>query len=111
MSVTIAKIIEYVDGVKPNAYTDDDKLGWINEMEYAVQTDVLNKTADFDVYESVSDDVSLGDEWSELYKTYLEARIARANGEWAEYANLMIFYNEVLGRYLRWYDRNYIDTD
>lgn len=37
----IGKIIDYVDGVKPNAYSEEEKVLWLNEVEGVIQTDVL----------------------------------------------------------------------
>jgi hypothetical protein len=47
--------------------------------------------------------------WHKIYYTYLEARIASANGEFGEYANTLQIYNAFMGEYVRWYARNNID--
>lgn len=39
--MNIQKIIDYVDGIKPNPYTEEDKVMWLNEVEGVIQTDVL----------------------------------------------------------------------
>lgn len=39
--MNIQKIIDYIDGIKPNPYTEEDKVMWLNEVEGVIQTDVL----------------------------------------------------------------------
>ncbi|MBQ2764125.1 MAG: hypothetical protein IJF43_03685 [Firmicutes bacterium] len=39
--MNIQKIIDYIDGIKPNPYTEEDKVIWLNEVEGVIQTDVL----------------------------------------------------------------------
>lgn len=109
--MTIQEIIDYVDGVKPNAYDDEEKLQWINELERKIEITVYDKADDFTEHESTDEDTMLGAAWDDLYKAYLEARIASANGEFNEYANLIQIYNELAGEYQRWYCRHFVDID
>ena len=39
--MNIQKIIDYIDGIKPNPYSEEDKVMWLNEVEGVIQTDVL----------------------------------------------------------------------
>ena len=39
--MTIAKVLAAADAVKPNAFSEEVKLQWVNEAEGMVQTDVL----------------------------------------------------------------------
>ena len=45
--MTIREVIDHVDRVKPNAFSDEDKVIWLNELEYAVQTDIWGLTEGF----------------------------------------------------------------
>ena len=36
--MTLAQLIERVDEVKPNAFSNDTKTAWVNEVEGMVQT-------------------------------------------------------------------------
>lgn len=111
--MTIREIIEHVDRVKPNAFSDEDKLIWLNELEYAIQADVYGVTEDFDAHaigDAGTDEPLAPEAFHKLYYTYLEARIDAANGEWAEYDNAMALANGFLGEFERWYARNHIDN-
>ena len=39
--MTLKELIDFTDGIKPNAYTTAQKTVWINEVEGLVQTEVL----------------------------------------------------------------------
>lgn len=39
--MTIREIIDYVDEIKPNSYTDAIKLAWLNEIEGKVQSEIM----------------------------------------------------------------------
>lgn len=39
--MTIQTLFDYVDEIKPNAFSDDTKLVWLNEVEGQVQTEVF----------------------------------------------------------------------
>ena len=45
--MTLREVIDHVDRVKPNAYTDEEKVLWLNELEYAIQADIEGRTDDF----------------------------------------------------------------
>lgn len=189
----LRQIIEYVDGMKANAYSPRQKTQWLNELENSIRMDVkmLPEGRDhvwegewsgegvtfpddrtmvipgwmdagvggvisiegLDTYEgnnihAVVLDAVCGpletvltfpgdtfpasgtepetatamvrydggmepmeapEQWSKIYYTYLEARIAFANGEYSEYANILALYDRFLTEYLAWYCRKYID--
>ena len=39
--MTLSELITFIDGIKPNAYTAEEKTAWINECEGLVQTEVF----------------------------------------------------------------------
>jgi len=192
----IQGIIDYVDAIKPNAYFPEDKVNWLNELEYSIQADVIgrdqseiidhvweaewsgkgvyfpdrstivipgtiearaggmltieglvdyaanNITAQVEsvgvrgaetvirfpagTFPAVGSEPESGSAnvtydgktelmiapffWHKIYYSYLEARIASANGEFNEYANLLQIFNGFFGEFERWYDRTYIDV-
>lgn len=107
----LGEIITYVDGVKPNAFSAEDKVLWLNELEYELQADVFGAVEDFTAHdwEDEEEEMLLPEAWHKLYYTYLEARILAAEGEWSEYQNAVQLYNAFRGEYERWYDRNFVD--
>ena len=39
--MTVSQVIQAVDEVKPNAFANEEKTRWLNEVEGMVQTEVL----------------------------------------------------------------------
>jgi len=112
--MTVREIIEHTDRVKPNAFSPEDKLIWLNELEYAVQTDVFGMTEGFSSHSmegACTDAPLIPEPYHKVYPAYLEARIDAANGEWDEYDNAMALFNGFLGEFQRWYARNHIDNE
>ena len=113
--MTLGEIITYVDGVKPNAFSPEDKVLWLNELEYELQADVFGQVEGFEAHtwedDGQDEEMLLPEAWHKLYYTYLEARILAAEGEWSEYQNAVALYNAFRGEYERWYSRNFIDEE
>ena len=111
--MTLGEIIRHVDTVKPNAFSAEDKILWLNEVEFELQTDVLGVTEDFSSHGTEagweSDEMLIPEAFHRVYTSYLTARIDAASSEWEEYANDIQLYNAFRGQYERWYARTYVD--
>ena len=82
---TLKSVIDYVDEIKPNAFSNEAKTKWLNECEGLVQT--------------------------EVYWAYLTAMIDFANGEYSKYQNTMQMFNSFFGEFMRWFALNYRPAD
>lgn len=113
--MTLGEIIRYTDRIKPNAFSAEEKIVWINELEHEIQADVFGvKDPDgFDSHGTAAgwedEEMYIPEAFHRVYYTYLEARIEAANGEWSEYANAIQLYNAFRGEFERWYARNFVD--
>ena len=38
---TLQSVLEMIDSIKPNAFSDEAKTAWVNEVEGLVQTEVF----------------------------------------------------------------------
>lgn len=113
--MTLKQVIDFVDEIKPNAFSDDAKTMWVNEVEGYVQTEVfLLNVDDIVVYNYDTDknkELLVEPPHSKIYWTYLTAMIDFANGEYNKYANTMQMYNEFIGEFMRWFAREYRPAD
>ena len=186
----LREIIEYVDGVMPNAFAPEEKTLWLNDLEYAIQTDILNRTEEitdhvwesswrgpgvrvtdgttltipgrlearaggevlieglgkndgdgltvlaaevsdeetvltfeagtFDedgageasiMYDGGGEEMLLPAQWQSLYHAWLRCRICENSREYSQYGNELQTYNNIMGRFQRWYARTYIDPE
>lgn len=111
----IKDIISYVDSVKPNAFSDDVKVQWINEVEGFVQTDVMlldiTEIITYRYPEDRETELLVPAPHNKIYYTYLTAMVDFANGEYNKYANTLQMYNEFLDEYMTWYSDHYRPAD
>lgn len=112
---TLKSVIEYVDEIKPNAFSNEAKTQWVNECEGLVQTEVL-LLADTELisysYNTDKDkELLVKHPHVKIYWAYLTAMIDFANGEYNKYQNTMQMFNAFFGEYMRWFALWYHPAD
>lgn len=113
--MTLREVIERVDEIKPNAFSEDTKTMWVNECEGMVQTEVLLfASEDIVVYnyaEHKDAELLVKPPHDKLYWAYLSAMIDFANGEYNKYQNAMQLFNAHFNEFMGWYARTYRPAD
>ena len=113
--MTIDKCIKAVDEIKPNAFSNETKTEWLNEVEGMVQTEIfLFHPVDLVQYSYESDkntEMLVDPPHDKLYRSFLEAKIDYANGEYEKYQNSMQMFNSFWGEFLRWFALVYRPAD
>ena len=113
--MTLADVITRVDEIKPNAFSNDTKTAWINEVEGMVQTEIfLINPVDVVQYNYTDDKdktLLVDPPHDKLYCPYLEARIDYASGEYNKYQNTMQMFDSFYGEFMRWYADVYAPAD
>ena len=86
---TMNTVIEYVDGVKPNVYTDEDKYRWINRLEGMLSAEVFRDAEPLccDVPADADRELRVGHPYDEVYSLYVMAMIDFHNREYGNYNN------------------------
>lgn len=112
---TLKSVIEYVDEIKPNAFSNEAKTQWVNECEGLVQTEVL-LLADAELisysYNTDKDkELLVKHPHVKIYWAYLTAMIDFANGEYNKYQNTMQMFNAFFSEYMRWFALWYHPAD
>lgn len=106
--MTVQEIIDRVDRVKSNAYTNDDKLMWLNEVEGRVQTEIfLLRIDEVKQIGSVMDELLVPFPYDMLYDFYLQAMVDFHNREYNEYANTSELFNQKWNDFELWYTTHY----
>lgn len=105
--MTLKGLIEYIDQVKPNAFTPEVKTVWVNEIEGMIQEQImLLSPADIITYDYAEDaetELLVPPPHTKLYYAYLQAMIDFAVGEYRNYANTMELFNRWWNEYAAWY--------
>lgn len=104
--MTLYELLRYIDGIKPNSFSDDDKTEWLNEIETRIQKDLLGLSPDDLVVYRYPEDRStkllLDTAHIAVYRHYLAAMIDFANGEYDKYANTMAMFNAAFENFAKW---------
>ena len=107
--MTVQDCIDYVDSIEPNAYTNAQKTGWLNEVEGKVYTQLfLVQPYEF---KQTPQTLALPAPYDRMYSRYLQAMIHYANGEYDRYQNSMALFNEVWAEANRWFGGDFDVTD
>ena len=113
----IIEAINAIDALKPNAYTQAEKIRWLSTLDGMLQTELfsVHEGADETPFSGYDEDTPPETELlaqepygRDLYLKYLEAQIDYYNGETARYNNSMIMYQAAYTAFARWYNRTHL---
>lgn len=85
--MTIQKLIDKVQEEKPNTFTDEKLISFINEVEYDVAEQLVEDFADEYTTDDMNKELMAKTPYDRLYVSYLKAQIDFANEEYASYQN------------------------
>ena len=113
--MVIQDVLRMADELSPNAFSEENKIQFLNEAEGVVQTEVfLLAVEDVTTYSWPEDkETKLLAEppHDKLYLQYVAAQIDYANGEYDRYQNKMQMYNAYLSEFMRWFAERYRPAD
>lgn len=101
---TMNSVIEYVDGVKPNVYSDDVKYKWINTLEGLISREVMGEDApEYALPDDADMPLLVSHPYDDVYSLYVAAMIDFHNREYNNYNNSVLMFTERLEAYKAWY--------
>lgn len=104
----VYELLEYVDELQENVFSDRVKLRWINQLEAEIQVEVLLLAIDGIVQYSTEDreaELLVPPPYDRLYSEYLFWQIALAQGEAERANNQAEVYNKAYTDYVRFVAR------
>ena len=112
----IIEAINQVDVLKPNNYTQSDKINWLNTLDGIIYDTIILTHEDSDdvIFDGYNDDTSLDTEllakapYDEMYISWLESKIDYTNGEYGKYNNSITRYNDVFTLFENYYNRKHM---
>jgi hypothetical protein len=113
--MTIMGAINHVDAVKPNGYSQVEKIKWLSTLDGRVKTEIID-THDgaegvifkgYDETTALTQELLIPHPYDEVYIRWLEAQIDYANGEYGKYNNSITMYNTALSAFERYYNRTH----
>ena len=114
--MTIIEAINRIDSLKPNNYSQDDKVAWLSKIDGIIKEKVIDthEGGEDVVFEGYGPDTNTSTEllvpapYDDLYMRWLEAQIDYANGEYGKYNNSMTMYNAAYAEYDNHYNRSHM---
>lgn len=111
--MTIIEAINAVDALKPNTYTQSEKIRWLSTLDgliyrEIIQTHTDTENVEFDGYtdDTPVDTVLLVESpYDELYIAWLESKIDYSNAEYSKYNNSITRFNDAYSAFSKYYNR------
>ena len=112
----IIEAIQAVDTLKPNAYSELEKIQWLSKLDGIIKTEIIdthegNEDITFNGYDentSLETELLVKAPYDSIYVSWLESRIDYANGEYAKYNNSITVFNTDYASYEKYYNRNHM---
>lgn len=111
----IAQAIETVDRLKPNAYSREEKVKWLSDVDAQIYREIiLTHTPQGDAFKGYdgSTDIETTEliapnPYDELYIFALKRQIDLNNEEYAKYNNDCLLFNSAYTNFYDWYNREH----
>lgn len=114
--MTIIEAINRIDVLKPNTYTQVEKILWLSNLDGIIKTNIIDTHDGGEgvVFDGYNENTSLATEMlvkaphDNIYLKWLETWIDYTNGEYAKYNNSAQAYNDSYTAFERYYNRTHI---
>lgn len=101
---TANRVTAYIDRVKPNVYTDEDKFNWISTLEGLVAREVMGEEGpEYEFPKDVDTELMVPSPFDDIYQMYVGAMIDFHNREYDSYNNMTAMFQERYDQYKAWY--------
>jgi hypothetical protein len=111
--MTIIEAIGRTDDLKPNNFTELDKIRWLSELEWIIKKEVIDTHEGgegivFDGYDektNTEDVLLVSAPHDDIYLKWLESKIDYHNGEYVKYNNSSVAFNNAYSAFEKCYNR------
>lgn len=113
--MNVIDAITSIDSLKPNNYSQSEKIKWLSKIEGMIKTEIVDTHEDGDdiIFDGFTED-SLEQEliakapYDDVYIKWLEAQIDYANGEYGRYNNTSTSFNIAYANFSNYYNRKHM---
>lgn len=111
----IQDVLARVDELKPNKFSEEQKVRWLSNLELIAYEQVVRwhkdcehlKPEPYDPAADIDAELMIEDPWSEVYVHWLSAQIDYYNGDLGRYQNSAVSYNSTFTAWANWFNRNH----
>lgn len=110
---TIETVIARVDELKPNAFSEAQKLRWLALLDGKIAADVMLmdiselQQLEYQYPADMDTELLVSFPHDDMYDYWLAAKIDEANGEINKYMNSMEAFNAVYNNFVLWFVSTY----
>ena len=113
--MTIIGAINHIDSVKPNGYSQDEKVKWLSDLDGIVKTEIIDTHegaenipfAAYDETTPLTQILLIPHPYDDVYIKWIEAQIDYANGEYSKYNNSITMFNAAFSAFEKYYNRTH----
>ena len=113
--MTILEAINWIDEHKPNTYSQEDKIKWLNDLDHNVYNTICQYESEYEPYwqrytpqTDPNQEMLIGDPYDSIYVHWLESRIDYYNGEYAKFNNTNAVFQADLREWEKYWNRNHL---
>ncbi len=114
--MTLMGAINHIDAVKPNGYSQTEKIKWLSTLDGIVKAEIIDtheggENVTFKGYDemtALTQELLIPHPYDDVYIKWLEAQIDYANGEYNKYNNTITVYNKALADFEKAYNRTHM---
>lgn len=114
--MTIIEAINRIDLIKPNNYTQTDKVKWLSDLDGRIKAEIIDthEGGENVVFEGYTEFTPLDTrliatgQYDDLYVKWLESQIDYTNAEYNHYNNSVTAFNTVYSAFERYYNRQHM---
>lgn len=113
--MTIIEAINQIDTLKPNTYSQNDKVRWLSCLDGKVKEEIIDThEGATDTFSGYTEETPLDTEllipypYDEAYALWLEAQIDYTNNEYGRYNNSIAMFNTTYSAFERYYNRTHL---
>ena len=114
--MTIMDAIYRIDAIKPNSYSQSEKIKWLSTLDGTVKSEIIDthEGGEGVVFNGYNENAELSTEllipapYDDIYLRWLEAQIDYANGEYGKFNNSIAMYNTAYVAFTNYYNRTHM---
>lgn len=114
--MTIMGAVNHIDAVKPNGYSQTEKIKWLSTLDGIVKAEIIDTHEGgegltfkgYDELTPLTQEMLIPYPYDDVYIKWLEAQIDYANGEYNKYNNSITVYNKAFSDFEKSYNRTHM---
>ena len=114
--MTIMEAINRIDAVKPNSYSQDEKIQWLSQLDGIIKRSIIDthEGAAAVIFNGYTAKTNLATTllvpapYDEMYIFWLESKVDYCNGEMGKYNNSISMFNTAYTEYDSYYNRTHM---